>query len=65
MKPDGPLPLLSRDSLRVVLTMNGRLPLIRIDAEGNPRMGWVGYLVCALSAALVVGVGWWILTMPA
>jgi hypothetical protein len=34
------------------------LPFIRIDAAGNARMNWAGYLLCASTAALVVGAGW-------
>ena len=30
-----PLPLVSRESLRAVLTMDGRPPFIRYDQEGN------------------------------
>lgn len=38
---------------------------IRIDADGNARMNWAGYLLCAATAALVLGVGWWALSVLA
>jgi hypothetical protein len=35
------------------------LPFVRIDRNGNARMTWAGYLLCARRAALMLGVEWW------
>jgi hypothetical protein len=36
-------------------------PFIRIDRDGNARMNWAGYLLCAATTSLVLVVGWWAL----
>ena len=51
-----PLPLVSRRSLRTVLTMDGNTPLVRHDADGNARMSAWGYLLIALAMAFSVAV---------
>jgi hypothetical protein len=35
---------------------------MHIDRDGNARMNWAGYLLCAATEALVLGVGWWALS---
>ena len=37
---------------------------IRHDAEGNARLGAVGYLLCTAAAVLVIGVLWLIGSSP-
>lgn len=39
------------------------MPFVRIDAQGNARMSWSGYLVCAAAAALLALAGWWALPL--
>jgi len=34
---------------------------VRFDGDGNARMSWAGYLLCAATAVLVLVVGWWAL----
>ena len=49
-----PLPLVSRESLRAVLTMDGKPPFIRYDQEGNPRLHISAHAVFAAINIAVV-----------
>jgi len=59
--PLKPLPLLRWRSLRIVLTMDGRFPLTRVDKQGNARISAAGYVVIALAIvfSVAVAVGVW------
>ena len=54
-----PLPPVSRESLRAVLTMDGKPPFIRYDQEGNPRLHISAHAVfAAINIAVVYFVFW-------
>jgi hypothetical protein len=43
-----PLPLSSQKSLRIVLTMDGRIPIVCLDANGNINWSWITHLAIGI-----------------
>ena len=61
--PLQPLPLFSWESLRIVLTCDGRFTLIRHDENGDPEMGNAGYAMVVAAIVLAVLLLGWTLTL--
>jgi hypothetical protein len=61
--PLQPLPLFSWESLRIVLTCDGRFTLIRHDENGDPEMGNAGYAMAVAAIVLAVLLLGWALTL--
>ena len=61
--PLQPLPLFSWESLRIVLTCDGRFTLIRHDENGDARLGNASYAIMMAGLLLLILSFSWALTL--